>query len=271
MAKPTKEFHQYLTTATNAHVSHTEYLHSPATAFLKYTVEAKSAINLCARYFPKNKNNDFTKDSLDSLQHLISASLPTIMGHFETFQRYLYAGIFDLSVFLNNFDVTKFFDTLSKETNISIDWPRLAAHRDIGANSIGTLLADSMTGWHDPERVNRYFAAYKLPYTPYSASSIEKLKTLWQLRHSIAHTGGTLTRADAQKVSSLKGAGGAQIAFENQFTFEVARKLHPIVQNATQGLGLAFQKNVLPNLGQAESTKIAKFFEVKSSIPSWLK
>ena len=48
MANPVKEFHQYLTAATTAHVSHSDYLVAPATAFLKYSVEAKSAIDLCA-------------------------------------------------------------------------------------------------------------------------------------------------------------------------------------------------------------------------------
>lgn len=271
MANPVKEFHQYLTTATNAHVSHGDYLISPATAFLKYTVEAKSAIDLCSRYFPKKQNGDFTKDSVDSLQHLVSAALPTIMGHFETYQRYLFAGIFDMSIYLSNFDATKFFENLSKETNITIDWPRLAAHRGIGASSIGSLLSDAMSGWHNPERVNRYFGAYALPFTTYGTDSIEKLKTLWQLRHSIAHTGGTLTLADAQKVKSLTGFGGQQIAFEKQFIFEVARKLHPIVKKTTEGMGNAFKGKVLPNISSVDTAKVAKFFEVKSSIPSWLK
>lgn len=271
MTKPVKEFHQYLTTATNAHVSHDDYLISPATAFLKYTVEAKSAIDLCARSFPKNQNGDFKKDSLDSMQHLVSAALPTIMGHFKTYQRYLFAGIFDFSIYISNFDAPKFFEKLSKETNITIDWPRLAAHRGIGASSIGSLLSDSMSGWHDPERVNRYFAAYGLPYTPYGSDSIEKLKTLWQLRHSIAHTGGTLTRADAQKVKSLNSFGHRQIAFEKQFVFEVARKFHPIVKRTTEGMGVAFNGKLIPGISSEDSARIAKFFEVKSSVPSWLR
>lgn len=128
-----------------------------------------------------------------------------------------------------------------------------------------------MTGWHDPERVNRYFRAYKLQFTPYGNDAIEKLKTLWQLRHSIAHTGGTLSLADAQKVKSLSAFGGRQIAFEKQFTFEVARKLHQIVKKTTEGLGNAFSAKLLPNLDAVEAAKITKFFEVKSSVPSWLK
>jgi len=271
VSKPVKEFHQYLANASNSHVSHEEYLKAPAIAFLKYTVEAKSAIDLCTRHFPKKQDGDYTKDSFDSLQHLITASLPTIMGHFETYQRYLFAGIFDMSVLLNEFDSSKFFKTLSDKTNIEMDWVRLAAHRGIGATSIGTLLADSMSGWHDPEKVNSYFNAYKLPFTVFGNDSQEKLKTLWQLRHSIVHTGGTLSRADAQKVISLKTHGGRQIAFEMNFIFEVARKLHPIVKQATEGIGNAFKQKLLPNLEQDQLNQIDRFFEVRSTVPSWLK
>ncbi|MGI2260896.1 hypothetical protein [Shewanella sp. GXUN23E] len=271
MSKPVKEFHQYLTGASNSHVSHEEYLKAPAVAFLKYTVEAKSSIDLCTRHFPKKLDGDYTKDSFDSLQHLITASLPTIMGHFETYQRYLFAGMFDMSVLLNNFDSAKFFKAVSDQTNIEMDWVRLSAHRGIGTMSIGTLLADSMSGWHNPEKVNSYFAAYKLPYTVFGNDAQEKLKTLWQLRHSIVHTGGTLSRADAQKVSSLKSHGGAQIAFEKNFIFEVARKLHPIVKQATEGLGNAYKQKLLTNLEQAQLDQVDKFFEVRSSVPSWLR
>ncbi|WP_411360340.1 hypothetical protein [Pseudidiomarina salilacus] len=271
MSKPVKEFHRYLTGASNSHVSHEEYLKAPAVAFLKYTIEAKSSIDLCTRYFPKKQDGDYTKDSFDSLQHLITASLPTIMGHFETYQRYLFAGMFDMSVLLNNFDSGKFFKALSDKTNIDLDWVRLSAHRGIGATSIGTLLADSMSGWHDPERVNTYFAAYKLPYTVFGNDAQEKLKTLWQLRHSIVHTGGTLSRADAQKVNSLKSHGGEQIAFEKNFIFEVARKLHPIVKQATEGLGTAYKRNLLCGLDDAQLSSVDQFFEVKSSVSSWLR
>lgn len=266
-----KEFHEYLTDSSIAHVSHDDYLKSPAAAFLKYSVEAKSAIDLCIRHFPKNQDGNYNKDAVDSLQHLVVAVLPTVMGHFETYQRYLFAGIFDFSVFLAGFKVDEFFKKLSKETNIQIDWPRLAAHRATGANSVGTLLSDSMSGWHDAERVNRYFNCFELQYVPFSGDDIERLSTLWQLRHSIVHTGGTLTLADAQKVGSLKNSGGRNIAFEKNFIFEVSRKLHPLVQTATEGLGSAFMARLIGNLTEEDRTKIDTFFEVKTSVGAWLK
>ncbi|EMR13864.1 hypothetical protein MPL1_03003 [Methylophaga lonarensis MPL] len=268
--RPRKEFQEYLTESTSSHVSHADYLESPASAFLKHSVEAKSAIDLCIRHFPKNQNETYKKDAIDSLQHLVVAVLPTVMGHFETYQRYLFAGTFDLSVFLANFDVDDFFKKLSKETNIQIDWPRLAAHRASGASSVGTLLSDSMSGWHDPERVNKYFGCFGLPYQLFTNDDKERLLTLWQLRHSIVHTGGTLTLADAQKVASLNTFGGRNISFENNFIFEVSRKLHPLVQASTNGFGSAFIGRLIGSTTEEDRQKIDKFFEVKSSVAVWL-
>ena len=269
--RPSKEFHQYLIGSRASHISHDEYNMSPATAFLRYCVEAKSAIDLCIRHFPKNQNDEYTKDSSDSLQHLVIASLPTIMGHFETYQRALFAGMFDMSVYWQKFDVEKFFKDLAKESTVSIDLVRLSAYRGIGSKSIGTLLADSITGWHDPKKANGYFSAFGLKFTAFGNDEIEKLRVLWQLRHSIVHTGGTLTLSDAQKVLNLSAHAGKQIAFENNFMFEVARKLHPIVKQTTTGLGKAFKQRLLPTTSEAEKEKINRFFEVKSSVSSWLR
>ena len=134
MARPAKEFQEYLVEPTRAHVGHADYLVSPATAFLKYTVEAKSAVDLCCRRLPRKASGEYTKDALDSIQHLVAAMVPAIMGHFETFQRYLFAGMFDLSAHLVKFDVDAFLARLSKDQDLSIDPRRLAAYRgDRGA------------------------------------------------------------------------------------------------------------------------------------------
>lgn len=270
--KPKKEFHQYLTEGRGgAHVSHDEYLKSPATAFLRHTIEAKSAIDLCSRKFPKNADDSYSKASLDSLQHLTVAVLPTIMGHFETYQRYLFGGIFDRSVQIEEFDIEDFFKKLNKQCNVSIDPIRLAAYRGLGASSIGNLLADSLHSWHNPQKVNAYFNCFNLGNQFFSNDAANQLSVLWQLRHSIVHTGGTLTLADAQKVDVLTDKGDKQIVFENQFIFEVARKLHPTVKTATEGIGNAFKAKLKSGLEQAVTKEINSFFEVKSSISVWLK
>jgi len=265
-----KEFEKYLTDGAGCHVGHDEYLEAPATALLRYLVEAKSAIDLCVRCLPKRENGQYTQASVDTLQHLVVASLPAIMGHFETYQRYLFGGMFDLSVHLANFDSAKFFRALAKATNIELDWNRLAAHRATGAGSVGSLLSDSMSGWHNPVQVNKYFGAFELNFTPFGATERARLSTLWQLRHSIAHTGGTLTLPDAQKVKTLNGLGDRNIAFEYNFIFEVARKLHPLVKQATDGLGNAYKQALVSGIDANDRARIDKFFEVKSSVQVWL-
>lgn len=271
MARPVKDFHEYLTTATNSHTTLNDYLVSPASAFLKYTIEAKSAIDLCARKFPTNQDRNYSSDSLDSLQHLTVAVLPSIMGHFETYQRILFGLMFDNSVYLNSFEVDKFLNKLSKETSVSIDIGRLAAYRNIGAASIGNVLGDSLSGWHNPEKVNSYFGAFNLGYRLFSNDDCRRLKVLWQLRHSIVHTGGTITLPDAQKVEELNNCGRQTIAFEKNFIFEVARKLHPIVKRATEGVGTKYKAKLINGIEQTDIDRINKLFEVKSSIGVWLK
>ncbi|MDI6635036.1 hypothetical protein [Pantoea dispersa] len=269
--RPVKEFEKYLTDGSNCHVSHDEYLKSPASAFLRHLVEAKDSIELCINSFPKKDDGSYSKASKDSLQYLLVATLPAIMGHFETYQRYLFAGIFDLSVHLRDFNTTTFFKDLEKETSINLDWNRMAAHRALGAGSVGALLADSIGQWHNPDKVNKYFRCFKLDFDIYSTIEKKRIKTLWQLRHSIAHTGGTLTLADAQKVDSLVGMGNMNIAFEKNFIFEVARKLHPLIKRSTDGLGNNFKNKLVSGLSTEDTLRIDNFFEVRSSVSVWLR
>jgi hypothetical protein len=268
--KPKKEFHEYLCEATNSHVSHKDYLASPATTFLKYTIEAKSAIDLCIRKFPKKKNGQFTSDSLDSLQHLEIAILPAIMGHFETYQKSLFAGMFDLTVYSTTFKLERFIEKLNNG-EVKIDLTLLSAYRNIEIFSVGHIVADSLNGWHSPEKVNKHFEAFGFNYQFYSADDIKILKVLWQLRHSIVHTGGTLTLPDAQKVKNLNSFGNRNIAFEKNFIYEVSRKFHPIIKRSTEGIGQAFKNTLLPNLPNDTIKRIDTFFKVKSSIHAWLK
>lgn len=174
--RPTKEFQEYLTAPTAAHVRHDAYTKSPASAFLSYAVEAKSSIDMCSRNLPKRNDGAFTKDSLEAMQSIISAMLPALMGHFETYQRYMFAGLFDRSVHLNGFKPEKFFQTLNGKRDVTIDLVRLAAHRSGGVSSIGIVIADSLRGWHDPERVNSHFAAFFPNICVFSNSSIERLR-----------------------------------------------------------------------------------------------
>lgn len=266
-----KEFEEYLVESGQAQVDHDQYTICPATAFLRYCVEAKDAVDHCSRHFPSKSNGDYKKASQDSLEHIVVAMVPAIMGHFETYQRHLFAGVFDRSVYLEKFDTQDFFRRLAKTTNIEIDHSLLAAHRLSGANSVGLILSDSMSGWHSPEMVNKFFDAFGFKTQFFSTEDCRRLKVLWQLRHSIAHTGGTLTLPDAQKVRELEDFGGLSIVFEKNFVFEVARKLHPMVRDANRRIKDAFEKRMLSTVTKGEKREVADFFDVHSTVAVWLK
>lgn len=268
--RPTKEFEEYIIDARGRHVVHHDYVKSPASAFLKYTVEAKDAVNYCQRHFGTNNDGSYRSDALDSLQHIMVAFLPAIMGHFETYQRYLFAGVFEHSVLLRKFDVSEFFKSLAKRCNVSIDPVRLSAYRGFDA-PVGVLLADSMPGWHDPERVSTYFRAFGFETCLFSGDDCKRLRVLWQLRHSIVHTGGSITIPDAQKINELERFGGKPAVFDNQFIFEVSRKMHPLVKGATSRVEKCFRDKLIEGISPSDTESIERLFEVKSTVAVWLR
>ncbi len=268
--RPQKEFHEYIIPAAGRHVLHQDYVESPASAFLRYTVEAKDAVNYCQRYFYKNADGSYSKNATDSLQHILSAFLPAIMGHFETYQRYLFAGMFERTSILQQFNVDKFFRSLTDEAILKIDPVRLSAYRGFGA-SVGVLLADHLPGWHNPEKVNRYFQAFGFQVTFFSTKDCKRLRTLWQLRHSIVHTGGTITIPDAQKVNDLAQFGNKPVVFDKQFILEVSKKMHPLVKDATGRLAHSFRRNLANDVSQEDRKAVDKLFEVRSPTAVWLK
>ena len=267
---PKKEFQRYLVQSTYSHVLHNDYVESPASAFLRYSLDAKDSISLCTRYFPKKQDGSYTKDSQSSIEHLCSGMLPAVMGHFETFQRYLFAGIFEYSTYLNEFDTTSFFKKIEKDLSFSIDPVRLAAYRGFDA-PVGVVLADAMPGWQSPEKVNRYFKFFGFSQQFFSNSDCRQLCVLWQLRHSIVHSGGTLTLPDAQKIKELTDWGDRPVVLDDKFIFEVSRKLHPLVQGAVSRIEQDFRAKLRPNVDSEATKAINRLFQVKSKCAVWLR
>jgi hypothetical protein len=265
-----KEFQDYIAEPTGREIEHDDYVESPATAFLEYTVEAKDAIKYCQDKFETKNDDSYTKDAQDSLHVLISAMLPAIMGHFETYQRYLFAGVFELSSYFEDFSPKRFFRNLedSVDRNLDIDLVKLSAYRGMDA-PVGVLLADHLS-WHDPNRVNSYFKDFGLEINTFSNDQCQKLKVLWQLRHSIVHTGGTITRPDAQEIPELEGFGGDPIIFEDQFVWEVSRRMHSLVDSATGRLETETRANLDTELPEDVSDRVDQLFRVDSSVTSWL-
>ena len=268
--RPVKEFQDYPAASAALHIPLREYKKSPATAFLRYAVDAKDAANRCQNWFPKKGDGTFAKQSLSSLRHILAALLPAIMGHFETYERYLFAGVFDYSTLLKDFDIEDFFKALGREHTITIDPVSLSAYRGFGATT-GILLADNLAGWHNPERVSRYFKAFGFDTEFFSNDDCRRLNVLWQLRHSIVHTGASITLPDAQRVPELGGFGGMPVVFEKNFILEVSRKLHPMVRDATARIENAFRGRLVDSVTPEERERIDKLFLVKSRTAVWLR
>lgn len=265
-----KAFHEYIIRTDSTHVSQEEYSISPATAFLRYAVDAKDAVKACIDSFKKEKGKKiYTTPAIHSLQTISSALLPSIIGHFEMYQKYLFSGIFELTSYYENFDIDKFFKNINKETNLAIDLKLLSSYRGVRA-PVGLVIADCLHSWHDPNKVNSYFQCFGGRQQVYSNNDIEKLKILWQLRHSIVHTAGTITIPDSHKLPELRAFGGKNIVFDKNFINEVARKIHPIIYSATKRLEDNVNEKIKEDLPSDIISKKAKLFEVKSKTAVWL-
>lgn len=270
--RPIKEFQEYIIPPSGGtHVTLDAYVESPATAFLAYCIEAKDSIIHCQRHFQKNQDGSPSKSSVASLQHLSAAILPAIMGHFETYQRHLFAGIFEMSGVLKNFKANDFFQKLQKaDVDIKIDPVKLAGYRRFSTTT-GVLLADNLLGWHNPFLVNKYFRAL-LDTEIYSGDDCKNLLILWQLRHSIVHTGGCLSLPDAQKIPELISIGGKPLVFRSNFIVDVSKRFHPLIKNATLKAEKSFRaQQIAEKTTRDDQQIIDKLFFVKSKVAVWLK
>lgn len=279
MPKPIKEFHEYIGTAPASAVTLDNYLSSPAVSFLKCVVNAHGAANMCQKQFVKVRSGGFTQPAQENLQFINAGLLASIMGNFETFQKYLFSDMFEYSIYLNKFDVKSVLKRLaeiSRRNEITIDIQRFAAYRDSSIR-VGMILADNLKNWSSPEVVNQYFASFGLkdvhghPRFFFSNAHVESLSVLWQLRHSIVHTASTITLPDAQKVSKLSSFGGRIIALDPQFINAVARKFHKIIKDAVENQKCVYIPNVKASISPDVKKRIDNVFKVSSSCSAWLK
>lgn len=266
--KPITEF---LFENTQGHFSYDKYAIEPATAFLAYAVSAKDAIEYCKTHFPHKEDTDhLTQPSIIAIQHIINSTLASVMGHFETFQKHLFAGLFDRTVYIQEFDPNSFFRQLDKKDGVDVQLIHLLAYRDTKTHT-GILIADCLSGWHNPECVNKYFYAFGFKTQFFDNDALLDLKQLWQLRHSIVHTAGTLTRPDAQKVLTLYEMGNRNIVFSNKFMYEIVKRLHSLVYQSVVRLRNTFEPRINNTLSTKDKKELLQFFNVNSKQKSWLK
>lgn len=280
---PARNFEDYIIEAEHKAVTLGDYASTPAIAFLKYVVSAKDAANQCLKKFKTTaRSRTYTRDALDSIYIINAGLLASIMGNFETYQKYLFAGMFEYSIYLNKFNVEKFLKLLKeavkaeKSTKFEIDFVRIGAYRDT-AVPVGLILANQLSNWQSPTVVNNFFKAFGLqnpshhPVDIYSNDDKEKLAVLWQMRHSIVHTASTITLPDAQKVAALNNLGGKVILLDRQFIYEVARKFHPIIKSATENMCSIYIHNLKTSTPVNIRMKVNELFKVSSTCNIWLR
>lgn len=270
MAAHLKALESYLVDASAHRTSMAAYAERPATAFLRYLCDAYDAFVHCMNKFTKKSDGTYNKDSEDSLRHIACAVLGTAMGHFETYQKAVFAGLVERSASLPAFDVDRFLKSLDQRGgDFQISPSRLLAFRTLSA-PVGLVIADSLGGWHNPPRVISYIKAMGLKQDMYSNSEVDDLNVLWQLRHSIVHTGAWLTIPDANKVKRLAAFRDKPIVFNPAFISAFSRRLHKIVKKANGRL-LA---DCIASLGvsgdPAVVRAISNFLDVKSPKSTWL-
>jgi hypothetical protein len=105
----------------------------------------------------------------------------------------------------------------------------------------------------------------------YTTEARENLSVLWQMRHSIVHTASTITIPDSQKIDKFNPLANQVIALEKNFILEVARKLHPIIKEATEHMRDVYLYNLKNDIPQTKLNAINDVFKVTSSCSAWLR
>jgi len=265
-----KPLEKYLLDGLAHKTSMDSYMKCPAEAFLVYLCDAYDAYAHCLNKFTKKGDGSYNKDSEASLRHIACAILGTAMGHFETYQKSLFAGLIERSGSFSSFDVERFLKQVDQRNGEVVVSPtRLLAFRTLSA-PVGLVLADSLGSWHNPSRVNSYFHALGVKQDMFSKVEIEDLRVLWQLRHSIVHTGAWITIPDANKVKRLSKFADKPIIFETIFVNAFCRRFHRIVKSTNGRLLHDCVAELGPTPDTAVKSDLTQFLGVKSPKGSWL-
>lgn len=257
----------------SGHISHGDYIEQPGTAYLKFCIYAKDSVEFCKDYFPKTEDGKHTIESTIRIQHIVNSTLALLMGHFETYQKYMFAGTFERTIEFESFDSNEFFRRVLREQGkgetLAIDTKHLLAYRD-STMAVGMLIADHVGSWHDPERVNSLFKAFGFNLCLFSNDDVRNLRDLWQIRHSIVHTAATLTRVDAEKEHSLSDRAERTIVFTNKFIYELTKEMHLLVSQANKRLRKEIEGRLPQSMASETRSKLLKFYDVDSPNSGWL-
>lgn len=261
-----KDFTEYIDAETVSYHSLTDYAKRPCSVFLKEISSIEKTITYCKKNLPKSTKAKPTYSD-QALSTLTIAALGILMGQFELYQRFTFSSTFELSRYMPKFDLDRCIKSLQKESNLQLDICHLSAYRGQPA-PIGQLIADNLSGWHMPRKVNFHMKAILNNLDFYSTVDIEALRVLWQLRHTMVHTGGWLTLPDAQKIPELSKHGDKAIFFYDGFTEAVVRRFHVIAARSTERLSKALNDNLSADV--LASKEFKDLVNISSPKRSWI-
>jgi hypothetical protein len=243
--------------------------HHPPINFLAESVHVMETVQFCEYQF--SHEGDLSANVEQMLWDIAASSFVLLMSHFEIFQRELFADIVRIISYDNPSNDDAALAKRLEKVGCKLDIERVLAQRYEPKNG-GQLIADSMPGWHSPERVNGYFGVLLSQSQFFSRTRCADLTLLWQLRHSIVHTGGWLSREDAAKVRALEFWGDKPILFKSSFIEEVVRQFHEIVEDGLKQLARGYKQIFLSKDYTAEHEDIAcDIFRVDSPRRDWLR
>ena len=261
---PQKKPETYLTARAGTAFSLADYTAKPAVSFLTQVVEAKNSFDYCKRKF--EVGGALTPEAKDNLQQVTGPLFAATMGHFETFQKCFFAGLFDSTRLLENWSPESWMKSVG--TGIDFSAARLMAYRGQGAQ-IGLLFADALRNWHSPEAVNSFYKCFGSGCDLFDAHEVADLEVLWQIRHTLVHTGGWLTLPDAQKVKRLSGKGDSALAFNEKFMLAFTRLMHRVVKSAVGRIETKLRPRLRTDLDASEKQEFDDLVKVDSPSPSF--
>lgn len=269
--RPRKYFSDFLQVSEQSELGKIEdYYKNPVVSFLNYLCLTHYAVEYCKSQFIKNDNGTLGVEPKRHLNIILISVLPTIMGQFETFQKSIFAKCIEHSLYIKDFSLSDFIKRFKDIQNLEIDTLRLMAYRGQSAQT-GSIIADSLHIWHDSSKVNAAFRAITLGPDFYTKDVCDELQILWQLRHSIVHTGATITRPDSQKFQKLKKFADKNIVFEKTFISNLGSRLHKIIKESVSRYSADFFSKLLPETPQVIKSDISELFKIDSKMKTtWL-
>lgn len=221
---------------------------APGTTFLKSIVDICDAVEDCSKKLPKSRNSALANKRSLCVRTFSASAFVLMMSHFEVYQRSLFAELINTLEFMDGLDDIDLARKLEKE-GCEINLARILAGRG-DPREPGQIVADALGAWHNPERVNAYFRTVFPKMNLYSNNSIGELLLMWQLRHSIVHTAGVITKEDSIKVAGLREFRERKVVCEAPFVSAVGQRFHLIAKETSTRL----EEQIRPILIPAENS-----------------